>query len=367
VDVVTTANQDWAHDPFGGELIDGYIWGRGTLDMKGGVVMMLCAFLRARAEGLTPAGDVVLNILADEEAGSDYGARYMVEQHPELFDGCKYAIGEGGGPSRYVGDRRYYSVAVAEKQVCWMKTRFTGPGGHASQPMRGGAMAKLGHLLTTLNANRLPVHVLPVMETMINALCEIVPAEQAEILAKLLDPAQTDAVLDAMIDQGMPEGRMLDSLLHNTVNATVVHGGFKTNVIPSEITLELDGRLLPGFTPDDMIREIHQLLGSDELTFEVIRHDAGGADADLALIPLFQSIIDQVDPGAALIPTMVGGFTDGRMYARLGIQNYGFLPALFPKEFEPWGTVHAANERIPADALDFGADVLYRVIGGFGA
>ena len=274
VDVVTTANQTWHHDPFAADLVDGLVWGRGSLDMKSGVTMMTCAVLRAAAEGRSPAGDIVLTIMSDEEAGSDYGARFLTEEHPEQFDGAKYALGEGGGSAQYLGDQRFYPLMVAEKQVCWLRARLTGPGGHGSTPLRDGAMARLGQLLTTLNSNRLPVHITPVMEQMLPALAEPAPDHLASAAMALLDPARTDATLDQMAADGVPQARTFDALLHNTVNATVVEGGIKTNVIPSEILLELDGRVLPGFTSDDLIAELHTLLG-DDLKIDIIRHDPG--------------------------------------------------------------------------------------------
>lgn len=361
VDVVTTANQEWAQPPFAAKIVDDYLWGRGALDMKGGVVMMLCALLRAKAEGFVPAGDIILTIMSDEEAGSDYGARFLVEQHPEQFAGAKYAIGEGGGSSTYVGDQRYYSIMVAEKQVCWMRATFRGPGGHGSSPMRGGAMAKLGQVLQTLDQKRLPVHLTPVMEQMISTLAETAAAPLDEVLARLLDPTQTDAILDQLEAQGVTLARPLDALLHNTVNATVVQGGFKTNVIPSEITLELDGRLLPGFTPDDVQAELAHLLG-EPLAIELIRHDPGLATVDMTLFPLLAGIVKDLDADAVALPAMVGGFTDGRMFARLGIQNYGFLPLKLPKGFNAGPTIHAANERVPVDAIDFGCRAVYALL-----
>ncbi len=353
VDVVTTANQQWDHDPFGGEIIDGYLWGRGSLDMKGGVVMMTCAVLRALAEGKQPAGDIILTILADEEAGSDYGARFVTEQHPEQFAGAAYAIGEGGGGAQYLGDKRFYPLMVAEKQVCWLRTRFTGPGGHGSSPLRDGAMAKLGAALTTLNSRRLPVHLTEAMEFMLDGLAGIATPEMKSAVAGLREPSTVDATLDSLYASGTPLARALDALLHNTVNATVVNGGFKTNVIPSHIELELDGRVLPGFSADDFMAELHELLG-DDLLFEIIRHDPGSAVVDMSLFPLLAGIVEEMDPEAAVIPSMVGGFTDGRMFTRLGIQNYGFLPVKMPKGVDLGATVHGANERVPVEGLEFG-------------
>lgn len=361
VDVVTTANQNWDQPPFGGDIIDGYLWGRGSLDMKGGVVMMTCAVLRALAEDKQPAGDIILTILADEEAGSDYGARFVTEQHPEQFAGVRYAIGEGGGGAQYLGDKRFYPLMVAEKQVCWLRTRFTGPGGHGSSPLRDGAMAKLGKTLTTLNSSRLPVHLTAAMEFMLDGLARIAPPELQTPVAGLRAPSTTDATLDGLYASGTPLARTLDALLHNTVNATVVNGGFKTNVIPSTIELELDGRVLPGFSADDFIAELHTLLGDDlpfdELRtspFEIIRHDPGSTQVDMSLFPLLAGIVEEMDAEAAVIPSMVGGFTDGRMFARLGIQNYGFLPVKMPPGVNLGATVHAANERMPVEGLEFG-------------
>ncbi|MCY4083043.1 MAG: M20/M25/M40 family metallo-hydrolase [Caldilineaceae bacterium] len=365
VDVVTTANQDWQHDPFDAELIDGVVWGRGSLDMKSGVTMMMCAVLRAAAEGHTPAGDIILTIMSDEEAGSDYGARFLTEEHPEQFEGARYAIGEGGGSAQYLGEQRFYPLMVAEKQVCWLQTRLSGPGGHGSTPLRDGAMARLGKVLTTLNSNRLPVHITPVMEQMLPALAEHAPDHLADAALALLDPDRTDATLDQMMAEGLPQARSFDALLHNTVNATVVGGGIKTNVIPSEITLELDGRILPGFSSDDLIAELHELLGKD-LQFDIIRHDPGQSELNMGLFPLLKDIVEELDPDGVVIPSMVGGFTDGRMFSRLGIQNYGFLPMKLPPGTNFSATVHAADERIPVEALEFGVQAVSTILERFG-
>lgn len=365
VDVVTTANQDWQHDPFRAELIDGVVWGRGSLDMKSGVTMMMCAVLRAAAEGHTPAGDIILTIMSDEEAGSDFGARFLTEEHPEQFEGARYAIGEGGGSAQYLGEQRFYPLMVAEKQVCWLQTRLSGPGGHGSTPLRDGAMARLGKVLTTLNSNRLPVHITPVMEQMLPALAEHAPDHLADAALALLDPDRTDATLDQMMAEGLPQARSLDALLHNTVNATVVGGGIKTNVIPSEITLELDGRILPGFSSDDLIAELHELLGKD-LQFEIIRHDPGQSDVNMGLFPLLKEIVEELDPDGVVIPSMVGGFTDGRMFSRLGIQNYGFLPMKLPPGTNFSATVHAADERVPVEALEFGVQAVSKILERYG-
>ena len=357
VDVVTTANQDWTHPPFEGKAVDGYVWGRGALDMKGGVAMILAAFLRAKAEDLAPAGDIVLAILSDEEAGGDYGANYLVENHSDQFEGIRYAIGEFGGFPLYIGGRKFYAIQVADKRFCWMKIILRGPGGHASSPVRGGIMARLASLLQSLDQRRLPVHVTPVAHQMLEAIAAVVPSPMSSAFQQLLDPALTDTVLDQL----GPQGSMFDAVLHNTVNATLVQGGEKINVIPGEITLKLDGRLLPGYTSDDMAAELRPIIGED-VELEVVRYDPPTPEPDMGLFDTLAGILREADPEAIPIPLLLTATTDAKHFARLGIQTYGFLPMNLPEEFVFFETIHAANERIPVEAVDFGANAVYQAL-----
>src|SRR5262245_60003724 len=172
VDVVTTEGQDWTHPPFAGEIADGFVWGRGALDMKGGVAMMLSAFRRAKAEEARLPGDVIFLAVSDEEESGTNGARFVTEEHRDLFDGVRRALGEFGGFSIALGLRRFYPIMVAEKQGCHVRATVRGPGGHGALPMRGGTMAGLARLLRTLDRNRLPVHITPVVRAMIEAVAE---------------------------------------------------------------------------------------------------------------------------------------------------------------------------------------------------
>jgi acetylornithine deacetylase/succinyl-diaminopimelate desuccinylase-like protein len=362
VDVVTTAGQSWQHPPFEGRIADGYVWGRGALDMKGGVAMMLAAFLRAKAEGLSLPGDVVLAIVSDEEAGGDFGAKYLVENHADLFAGVRYALGEFGGFTLDIGQRRFYPIMVAEKQMCWMKATVRGPGGHGSLPIRGGAMAKLARLIGQLEQRPLSVHITPAARRMFEDMTTALPAPTGLMLRQLLNPALTDTVLNLLGERT----RIFFPLFHNTVSATIVRGGEKVNVIPSEIALELDGRLLPGYKPDDLIAELRSIV-EGEVEIEVLRHDPGPAEPDMGLFDRLAGILREADPEGVPVPLLLSGVTDGRFFSRLGIQTYGFLPTRLPPDFNFSQTIHGADERIPVEAIAFGAEAIYKALQRFGA
>ncbi len=357
VDVVTTANQDWQHDPFGGELIDGFVWGRGALDMKGGVAMMLAAFLRAKREGTELPGDVILTILADEENGARYGAHFLVEEHPEQFDQVQYAIGEFGGFSMSIAGKRFYPIMIAEKQICWLKLTVRGAGGHGSAVMRGGTMARLGALLQTLDKHRLPVHITPEARLMFEGIANAVSFPTSAAIKLLLNPSMTDRVIDLLGERG----RLFEPLLHNTVNATIVNGGHKVNVIPSEIEVGVDGRLLPGHSTDSMIAEVQALVGND-IDIQLMAHDPGPSAPNMGMFDKLADILRAADPDGIPIPLLLSGVTDARLFSRLGIQTYGFLPMQLPEGFNFSQTIHAANERVPAEAIVFGANAVFNAL-----
>jgi len=357
VDVVTTSGQDWTRPPFGGELVDGYVWGRGALDMKGGVAMMVSAFLRAAREGTELPGDVILCVLADEENGGDFGARFLVEDHAHLFEGVRYSLGEFGGFTLELGGRRLYPIQVAEKQICWLKARVPGRGGHGAMVQRGGTMSRLGKFLRDLDRKRLPVHITPAARAQIEAMANAVSRPQRDILLALLKPRLTDRVLPLLGERA----KTTEPLLRNTVNATIVRAGEKVNVVPAFVDVELDARALPGFGPDDVIGELQQIVGED-IELELVRYDAGPPEPRLDQFETLAGIIRELEPGSVPVPLLQAGVTDARFFAQLGIQNYGFLPLKLPGDFAFTGLIHAADERVPADAIEFGAEAVFRAL-----
>ena len=357
VDVVTTAHQEWTYPPFEGRLVNGYVWGRGALDMKGGIAMMLSALLDAVVQGFQPAGDIVLAILSDEETGGSMGAEFLVDRYSEIFEGVHYALGEFGGHTTYIGSQRFYPIQIAEKQLCWMKATVRGPGGHGARPMRNGAMARLGRMLTELDRRRLPVHVTPVARQMVDTMAACLPGLRGALLRHLCTPRFTDLLLKLMGENG----KTIEPIFHNTVNATIVGGGKKINVVPSEIQVDLDGRLLPGFGPQDVMAELRGILGN-HIELAVTRYEPCASAPDMHLFGFLGDVIQRIDPDGVAVPLLMPAFTDARHFARIGIQTYGFTPMQLPPEFKFFETVHGADERIPVAALEFGARAMREAI-----
>lgn len=362
VDVVPVADQSWSAPPFDAIERDGFIWGRGTLDDKGSVAMTLSAVLRARARGLVPAGDVILAVLADEEAGGTYGARFLVERHPDLFADVRYALQEAGGFTMHLAGRRFYPIQVGEKQQCTLTVTFRGRGGHGSFRHTGGATARLGRALTTLDRRRLPVHVVEPVRSMIRGIAGSLPRAQGAVLRRLCTPSLTDRVLRLV---GPQAARALDPLLHNTVSATIVRGGVRVNVVPSEAELVLDGRILPGYDADDLVREVRGLLG-DDAEVRVDSYHPCPAVLDMGLFETLGAALRAQDPAAIPVPYVTMASTDGRHFARLGIQSYGFTPMELPVGYDFATLAHGADERIPVGAVDWGTDAIYRVLETYG-
>jgi acetylornithine deacetylase/succinyl-diaminopimelate desuccinylase-like protein len=360
VDVVTTEKQKWQQPPFEANIVDGFIWGRGALDMKSGVAMLLAAFLKAKTEGASLPGDVIFCAVADEEAGGNFGAKFLVEEHPSLFEGVKYAFGEFGGFNMSMGGKRIYPVMVAEKQACWMKATIRGQGGHGSMPVHGEAMAKLARALRLLDQHNLPYHLTPGVRVMLESIAAALGGVTGLLFRQLTNPLLADRLVKAL----GPRVALFAPLLHNTVSPTMLHASDKVNVIPSEIELGLDGRLLPGFQPEDMTRELRALLG-DDFDLEIVMFDPGPAEPDMGLFDTLGAVLRELDPKGVAVPLVMSGVTDARFFSRLGIQTYGFTPLKLPDDFNFIRTIHAADERVPVDALDFGTQAIFKALQRF--
>ena len=357
LDVVPTAAQPWDVPPFEGRLQDGYVWGRGALDMKGGVAMMMDALMRAHLEGVDLPGDVILALVSDEEAGGHTGAAWLVRERPELFHGVRYAIGEFGGFSKTYRGRKFYMVQVAEKQGCRVEAVARGPGGHGSLVHHDTAPTRMAEFLVKLDRTPLPYHIHPVTRMMIEAMCDRLPRIDATFLNLMLNPSWTGRVLGRMGNVGQE----MEPLFRHTANATIINGGEKANVIPSEVVANLDCRMLPGYDSEELIGELQDLAGPS-IEFQAINFQSKPWVLNMGLFDTLADIIWEQDPEGLSVPMLMPAGTDGRHFAALGIQTYGWMPMNLPDDFDFLKTIHAANERVPVSALEFGAEALYQLL-----
>ncbi len=358
VDVVTTQNQDWKYPPFDGQIADGCVWGRGALDNKGGAAMSICAFLRMKEAGWLPAGDVILAIVCDEEKGGEYGSRYLVDSHPEVFTGVRYAIGEAGGFTFYIGKQKLYPIMVAEKQYTMLNILVHGLAQYATAAMtRGGTSAKTGELLTRLDKGRSPAHVTPVTRQMIEAISSSMPFPSGLVLRQLLKPVLTDPILGLL----GPAGQSMSPLFHNTYAVIGVNGGEQDITTPAKIVVSLALGLLPSVSTDEAIEEVRKIAGPG-YEYEILYPgEPGPENPNMDLFDTLGQILHEADPNATTVPLMLTAPSDARHYNRLGIQTYGFQPVKLPPEIQFEKLAHAPDERVPVEALEFGTQALYKL------
>jgi acetylornithine deacetylase/succinyl-diaminopimelate desuccinylase-like protein len=360
-DVVPAAGQPWTRDPFCGDIFAAEgagdeVWGRGAVDMKGGLAMMMAAMYRLRRDGTPPAGDVILAVVSDEETGSANGAAQLLRKHPELFAGARYAIGEDGGAGMDLGGTlRLHPIVVAEKRACWLRVTLRAASGHASRVAPpDSAMRQLTKLLVAIEAGGLPPVVTPVVDRLLAELARQADPRFADSLTRLRTAPGDEAALARLLPR---DAQYLRSVTRHSVNATVLHGGSATNVLPPEITVELDGRLLPGeFSPEQFVAALSDLAGI-ELDAEVL------VLGEQMPEPAFDGFYDELaqvlrdnDPHGVPVPMMTTASTDARLFAQLGIRCFGWMPLLLPPGGGHRWLLHTADERVPVAALRFGAD-----------
>ena len=379
LDVVPAPPERWTHDPFAAIVADGYVYGRGAVDMKGmvamelGVVRMLAA--EARAAGRDPASDpipglrrdVLFTCTADEEAGGLAGAHWIVEHRPEWVQAVG-ALNECGGVSATIAGRRLYPIQVSEKGYVAYRIAVRGTWGHGSVPRPDNAAVLAARVIDRL-AVQGPIRVTPVMARFLEAAAAALPDDIARILRGLLstDPARWETVLDHEPDQAYP--RLLRALLRDTVSPDVIHAGVKYNVIPGDAVIEVDCRVLPGTSEPEMRAELVRRIGPDlaaACEIELIVFGAPTeAPADGPLYDLLASTLLDHDPDAIPLPVMMPFGTDAKHLSALGIPTYGFSPLRLDPDERLADRFHAVDERVSLEALRFGLPVLYDVVRRF--
>jgi acetylornithine deacetylase/succinyl-diaminopimelate desuccinylase-like protein len=362
VDVVPVEPEHWTHDPFSGQVIDGQVWGRGALDMKGAVAMFLQIFLTAFRQKSRLKRDLIFAAIADEEDGFVHGSRFLVDQHKDLID-AEFALNESGAMTIHAGGLRLYPIQVAEKSVCWLRMTARGEPGHGSMPRDDNAVYHLACALEALRrARHLPLRRTPMLNEMIQALAGNLPVHQRALVYLLRSPVLVSLVLRFLPSEARS---LLIALMSNSVSPTVLQAGRKTNVIPSQAEAHLDCRLLPGQTPQDAIREILAITGKGVELEPIMTTNGNQTPLDTPLYRLMERATRQMDPRAIVLPMISPGATDAAEYNRAGIQVYGFTPGIFPEDF-PWIKLpHGHDERIPVSAIRSGLPALWQVVSEF--
>ncbi|HVB25475.1 MAG TPA: M20/M25/M40 family metallo-hydrolase [Ktedonobacteraceae bacterium] len=362
-DVVAVEPEKWTHEPFSADIADGFMYGRGALDMKQMVGMEAMIMLLLKRNGVRLKRDVIYMAAADEECGGHAGAGWVVKHRPELIQ-AEYALNEGGGSGLEINGRRYYPVQTAEKGTVRFRLRTFGKPGHASVPHNENAILKLATILATLVPNLLPVHFSATLRGYIAGLAATQPPEIAQALQAILtDETTADAAVDRLPFEETLKQR-IHAMLRNTVTPTILAAGSQINVIPSEAEALIDGRHLPGWTPEMFLEELRSVIGNEtEIT---LLDPSVPLEADLQS-PLFDSIkevLKEHDAEATTIPFLLTGGTDAKHVTQLGTKVYGFVPALFVGEGEG-RRVHSHDERVSVRSLQWGMRVLYEVVERF--
>ncbi len=352
LDVVPAEAADWSVHPFSGAVSDGYVWGRGAVDMKDMCGMMLAVARHFKRAGITPPRDLVFAFVADEEAGGQYGAHWLVEHRPDLFAGVTEAIGEVGGfsitlPRRDGGERRLYLIETAEKGLLWMRLTARGRAGHGSFVHDDNAVTAIAEAVARLGRHEFPL-------IMTDAVAQFLSAISAET-GHTFDPDSPD--LEGAVAKLGPIARVIGATLRDTANPTMLRAGYKANVIPATAEAVIDCRVLPG-RQAAFEREVDDIIGPDVAREWISELQSYETTFDGDLVDAMNAALLALDPEARIVPYMLSGGTDAKAFAKLGIRCFGFSPLRLPPELDFAALFHGVDERVPVDALRFGTRVL---------
>jgi len=350
--VVPAEAADWSVHPFSGAVTDGYVWGRGAVDMKDMVGMLIAVARAFKRSGTVPPRDLVFAFVSDEEAGGNYGCKWLVENRPDLFEGVTEAVGEVGGfsltiPRREGGERTLYLIETAEKAMMWMRLTARGRAGHGSMIHDNNAVTAVAEATAKLGRHEFPLVMTDAVGQFLQAITEETGYE--------FDVDSPD--LAGAIAKLGPIARVVGATLRDTANPTMLKAGYKANVIPATAESVVDCRILPG-RQAAFEQEVDELIGPDVTREWITELPSYETTFDGDLVDAMNGAILSVDPEARIVPYMLSGGTDAKAFARLGIRCFGFAPLQLPPDLDFTALFHGVDERVPVDALRFGTQVL---------
>jgi acetylornithine deacetylase/succinyl-diaminopimelate desuccinylase-like protein len=338
--------EDWSVDPFGGILKDGFIWGRGAVDMKNMDAMILAVVCQWARIGYKPPRPITLAFFADEEAGSSYGSRWMVAEHPDAFKGCTEAISEVGGFSVTLPNaKRFYFVETAEKGIHWMRLVANGRAGHGSVINQENAITRISEAVAKIGNYDWPQRYTATVKRLF------------ETVAKASGKPFDLKDLRPLLSEFGNTSRMIGATLQNTANPSMLSAGYKENVIPGEATAVVDGRFLPGYE-DEMNATIQEIIGPDIRIETIVTDIALEVPFEGDLVESMCAALVKHDPEGIPVPFTMSGGTDNKALSKIGIIGYGFSPLKLDPELDFMALFHGVDERVPVDGLRFGVNVL---------
>jgi len=370
LDVVAANPKEWSVDPFGGVVKDGFVWGRGAIDMKSMTAMEVMVMKLLKRNNVQPKGDIILAATADEEKGGEAGAGWLVRNHPEKIQ-AKHVINEGGGLAIPINGKNIFTIQTAEKGILWLRIKAKGKPGHGSVPgAADNAILRMNKVVEKLGNYRAKISLVPTVKQFLNGIAKENKLVQQALAILLQNPAAGDQILDMLAQKDKAIAEEVRAMLRMTIAPTIIHGGVKENIIPSECEAVFDCRILPGQNPADAIKEIKGLLKEadpEKLEFEIIQ--ASEPSESPMDTPLYDQIVDVVkefQPNDSAEPILLTGGTDSRFFRKIGSICYGFQPI---RADMPYGeileTIHGIDERISTENLVFGTSVLYNVVERF--
>jgi acetylornithine deacetylase/succinyl-diaminopimelate desuccinylase-like protein len=346
IDVVPANAEDWQVDPFSGEIRDGAIWGRGAVDMKNVDAMILAIVRNWSRTGYKPPRNILLAFFADEEAGSNFGSRFMTREHPEVFDGYSEAISEVGGFSVTLKNgKRLYFIEAAQKGIHWVKLTALGLAGHGSMINNDNAITRLSDAVSKVGSFSWPQRYTETVKVLFRKISDATgrPYDEND--------------LRPLLDEIGPTARMIGATLSNTANPTILEAGYKANVIPGSASAVIDGRFLPGFE-EELNSTIRSIVGPDIQIETLTRDIALEVDFTGPLVDAMCAAIISQDPEGIPVPYLMSGGTDNKALSELGIVGYGFSPLRLPADLDFMALFHGVDERVPIDSLHFGVRAL---------
>ncbi|MEU0391796.1 M20/M25/M40 family metallo-hydrolase [Streptomyces sp. NPDC006208] len=350
LDVVPAEPDDWSVHPFSGEVRDGVVWGRGAVDMKNMDAMVLAVARAWKRAGVKPRRDIVIAYTADEEASAIDGSDFLASTHAGLFDGCTEGISESGAFTFHAGPgMALYPIAAGERGTAWLKLTAHGRAGHGSKVNRSNAVTRLAEAVSRIGGHEWPVRLVPTVRAALSELAALHGIDAG------VDAPDFD--VDALMSKLGRAAALVEPVVRNSANPTMLDAGYKLNVIPGHATAYVDGRTVPG--GEDEFRETMDRLTGPDVEWEYHHQEiALQAPVDSPTFAKLRAAIERFDPDGHVVPFCMSGGTDAKQFSRLGITGYGFSPLKLPPGFDYAAMFHGVDERVPVDALHFGVNVL---------